>query len=240
MTTVQHLYEVCDATWPPARFVTQGPWTLREGQGGGKRVSAASATGPVTEADIDAAIAGLAAMDQKPLFQIREGDDALDEMLAARGFTVIDPVVLYATPVETLTDIPIPKVTAFAIWEPLAIMEEIWAKGGIGPARLAVMARAKLKTAILSRWNEKPGGVAFAAIHDGVCMVHAVEVLPHQRRQGVADWMMRKAALWAQENGAHSLSVLCVATNTAANALYRKSGFTEIGRYHYRHLEEKP
>lgn len=240
MTTVQQLYEVCDATWPAARTISQGPWTLREGQGGGKRVSAASANGPVSEPDIDAAIAGLAELDQKPLFQIREGDAALDEMLEARGFAVIDPVVLYETPVETLTDKPIPKVTAFAVWEPLAIMEEIWAKGGIGPARLAVMARAKLKTAILSRWNEKPGGVAFAAIHDGICMVHAVEVLPHQRRQGIADWMMRKAAFWAQENGAHSLSVLCVADNVAANTLYRKSGFTEVGRYHYRHLEETP
>lgn len=116
-----------------ARFISHGPWTLREGRGGGKRVSAASANGPVTEADIDTAIAGLAELDQKPLFQVRDGDDALDAMLEARGFVVIDPVVLYITPVETLTDKPIPKVTAFSIWEPLAIMEEIWAKGALAP-----------------------------------------------------------------------------------------------------------
>ena len=100
MTTAQQLYDVCDATWPPVRFIPQGPWTLREGQGGGKRVSAASANGPVTEADIDAAIAGLAELNQKPLFQVRDGDDALDAMLEARGFVVIDPVVLYITPVD--------------------------------------------------------------------------------------------------------------------------------------------
>ena len=53
------------------------------------------------------------------------------------------------------------------------------------------MHRAKTRTGIFSRWNEKPAGVAFAAIHNGTCMVHAVEVLAHQRRQGVAAWMMR-------------------------------------------------
>ena len=49
------LFGVLDATWPPARFVAQGPWTLREGKGGGQRVSAATANSPVTETDIDSA-----------------------------------------------------------------------------------------------------------------------------------------------------------------------------------------
>ena len=64
------------------------------------------------------------------------------------------------------------------------MMREIWAAGGVGPARLAVMERAKTKTGIFSRWNEKPGGVAFAGLHDGVCMVHAVEVVPSQPAAG--------------------------------------------------------
>lgn len=236
--TVQTLYDVCDATWPAAQMMRRDPWMFRDGQGGGKRVSAASATGPVTDADVTDAEQTMRAMGQRPLFQLRQRDDALDSLLEDRGYTVVDPVVLYAAPVSLLTDIPIPRVTAFAIWEPLAIMQEIWAKGGIGPERLAVMARAKTKTAILSRWNEKPGGVAFAAIHDGVCMVHAVEVLAEQRRQGVAGWMMRKAAFWAQEKGAHTISVLCTVQNTGANALYRALGFSEKGRYHYRELKD--
>lgn len=174
------------------------------------------------------------ALGQDCLFMVQPGQAALDASLAAEGYDVIDPTNGYATPVETLTDIAIPRVTAFVIWEPLAIMEEIWAAGGIGPARLAVMARAQTKTAILARWNEKPAGAGFVAIHAGIAMVHAVEVLAHQRRQGVAQWIMRRAAFWAQENGAHTLAVLTTAANGPANALYQGLGFAPVGGYHYR------
>jgi GNAT superfamily N-acetyltransferase len=211
---------------------------LRDGQGGGKRVSAATANGPVRAQDIPDAEAAMREMAQRPLFMIHDSDDALDALLDTAGYTVIDPVTLYTLPIEQLTDAPIPPVTAFAVWEPLAIMNEIWAKGGVGPARLDVMARAQVKTGVLARWNEQPAGVAFAGVHDGVCMVHAVEVLPHQRRQGVAEWIMRATAFWGQSQGATHLSVLCVTGNVAANALYRSLGFTAAGRYHYRQFPE--
>lgn len=228
------LYEVSDATWPAARKWDDGPWTLRDGAGGGKRASAATARSDVTDQDIPKAEAAMKAMGQRSLFMIREGDDALDAMLAARGYDLIDEVALYTAPIGMLTDIPIPPVTCFTIWEPLAIMAEIWAKGGIGAARLAVMGRAAVKTGILNRWNEQPGGVAFAAVHNGVTMVHAVEVLEHQRKVGVAQWMMRAAAFWGAKQGAQHIAVLCATANKPANALYTKLGFTSVGTYHYR------
>lgn len=232
------LYEVSDATWPAARKWDDGPWTLRDGAGGGKRASAATARGDVTDQDIPKAEAAMKAMGQRSLFMIREGDDALDAMLAARGYDLIDEVALYTAPIGMLTDIPIPPVTCFTIWEPLAIMAEIWAKGGIGAARLAVMGRAAVKTGILNRWNEQPGGVAFAAVHNGVTMVHAVEVLEHQRKVGVAQWMMRAAAFWGAKQGAQHIAVLCVTANKPANALYTKLGFTRVGTYHYRQVPQ--
>jgi len=230
------LYEAIDQTWPAARRWTQQGWTLRDGQGGGKRVSAASLAAP--DADIAVAEAEMRAMGQTPLFMLRDGDDALDQALADRGYSVVDPVNLYVLPVDQLTDVPIPPVTAFEIWEPLAIMLDVWAQGGIGPDRIKVMHRAAQKTAILSRWNEKPGGVAFAAIHDGICMVHAVEVLEHQRGMGVGKWMMRRAALWAQAHGATHIAVLCTKANEPANRLYEGLGFAHVGGYHYRQSPE--
>ena len=232
--SAQQLYAVTEETWPPARRFRHGPWVLRDGAGGGKRVSAATAEEPVTPEDIPTAEGAMVKMGQAPLFMIREGEAALDALLAEAGYEVIDPVTLYTLPIDRLTDLPIPRVTAFEIWEPLAIMREIWAVGGIGPARLDVMARAETKTAIFSRWDEKPAGVAFAGVHDGVCMVHAVEVPPHQRRKGVAGWIMRRAAFWGAAQGASHMSVLCVEENTAANALYQGLGFSKAGRYHYR------
>lgn len=232
------LYDVIEGTWPPARTWSHGAWTLRDGAGGGKRVSAATANGAVGDADIDGAEAAMRAGGQAPLFMIRGDDEALDTLLDARGYARVDEVVMYTLPIAALTDKKMPEVTCFTLWEPLAIMVEIWAAGGIGPERLAVMDRAAVKTGILTRWNEKPAGVAFAAVHKGVTMVHAVEVLYHQRRLGVAEWMNRAAAFWGAKQGAEHLAVLCVAENTSARALYTKLGFTEAGRYHYRQLTE--
>ena len=197
-------FDVIDQTWPAAARHAVGPFTLREGQGGGSRVSAATADGPVTDQDIARVEAAMRDLGQKQIFMIRPDDEALDAQLDARGYQVVDAVTIYTCPAKQLTDIEIPRVTVFTIWEPLAIMREIWAAGGIGPARLAVMDRAKgPKTGILLRHNDKPGGAAYAAIHDGVAMVHAVEIVPFQRKQGLGKWVMRGAAFSSlrQANG---------------------------------------
>ena len=148
------LYDVIDGTWPAAETRAAGDVLLRRGEGGGQRVSAATALGPVTPQDIDAAEAAMQDMEQPRLFQIRAGDTVLDDLLAKRGYLIVDPVNLYVAPVDVVATRRPPPVTAFCVWEPLAIQTDIWAKGGIGPGRLAVMQRAKgPKTSILGRLN---------------------------------------------------------------------------------------
>ena len=232
--TPAQLFTTSEATWPPAAHWRVGPFTLRDGAGGGQRVSAATVEGAFSDADLTAAEDAMRATGQRPLFQVRDKTDGLAEALEARGYAVKDPTLLYTLPIAELTDKPIPLVTAFEIWEPLAIMHEIWATDGIGPARLDVMARVQAKTAVLARWNEKPAGAAFVGAQGGIAMVHGLVVLPHQRRQGVAEWMMRRAAFWGQAQGCDHIAVLCVAANVGANALYRALGFAQVGGYHYR------
>lgn len=232
--TPERLFHAIDATWPPAEILQMDPWTLRRGAGGGKRVSAATATGIISGADIDKAESAMCAIDQVPLFMIRGEDTLLDGALAQRGYQIVDPVRVLAAPIEKLTDVPIPMVTTFTVWEPLAIMREIWAQGGIGPARLNVMSRAGTKTAVFARASNRPAGVGFVAVDGDIAMVHAVEVLPQQRRQGVAQWIMRQAAFWAREQGAHAIAVLCTEANKPALSLYSALGFASVGKYHYR------
>lgn len=64
---------VLAATWPPVATRTLGPWTLRDGAGGGKRVSAASACRDVTEREIDMAERAMDDAGQQALFRIRKG-----------------------------------------------------------------------------------------------------------------------------------------------------------------------
>ena len=237
MTTDPRFYKVVDATWPAANFSTMGPFMLRDGQGGGSRVSAATLeTDQASDPQIAEAEQAMRDLGQTPKFMIREGQVAFDTQLDALGYEVLDPVNIWACPVALLTDVVIPRVTTFAVWEPLQICREIWQSGGIGAERQAIMERAKgPKVALLGRHRDKPAGAGFVAIHDGVAMVHALEILPHQRRQGMGAWMMRQAAFWAVDNGAETLSVICTKRNDGANGLYASLGMTCVGHYHYRH-----
>lgn len=228
-------FAVIDATWPAAALHRAGAFVVREGRGGGKRVSAASAAGPWTEADIDAAIATHARIGQPALFMIRPGDAALDAALAARGFTIIDPVAVLAAPVAQLAAERPPPITAFCLWPPLAIMRDLWTEDGVGPGRQAVMDRAPApKCAVLGRTDDRAAGAGFVGIHAGVAMLHAFHVLPALRRRGLARHMLREVAFWAAENGAETLALVVTRANAAALTLYLGAGMAEVVGYHYR------
>lgn len=229
------MYEVVEATWPPAAKRACGPFSIRDGAGGGQRVCAATVNGTFSAADLSAAESAMRALRQAPLFQIRQGDAALDAALDALGYEVVDPVTMYAAPAADLATERPPRTAAIPAWEPLSIMQEIWQTGGIGPERVAVMHRAQgPKTGFVSRWQDKPAGTSFLAMQDGIGMVHALEILPFQRRLGVGRWLMRRAAFWVLDNGGHTLSVICTSRNEGANRLYASLGMSVVGQYHYR------
>lgn len=229
------LAQVMQDSWPAAESHRLGPWLIRDGAGGGKRVSAVSALGPWQAEDIALAEAAQDRLGQPRLFAIGATDQALDQALAARGYQVIDPVLAYAAPVERLAG-PLPPVTAFALWPPLAIQRALWREGDIGPARLAVMARCQgPHCALLGRIHDRAAGVGFVALSgQDEAMLHALHIDPAQRRQGLARHMMTAAANWAAEAGAQRLSLVVTQGNSAARGLYASLGMEIVGAYHYR------
>lgn len=229
------ILSLLDATWPAASLSRAGAFTIREGQGGGSRVSAATVEGPFGPEDIRAAEAAQDALGQTNLFMVLGGQEALDDALAARGYAVKDPVAIYAAPTALLAAPAPDPMSAFTVWPPFEIMRVVWAEGGIGPARLAVMDRvAGPKTAIMGRVRDRAAGVAFIAVVENRAMLHALHVPPNLRRQGSAVNMMRKAAIWAQDHGATELFLAVTRANEAANALYASLGMRIVENYHYR------
>lgn len=224
------LAEVMEATWPPASSWHFGPFTLRDGAGGGKRVSAASLDGSFTKVDLEALEAAMPA----PLMLVRAGETALDAALDARGWRIVDPVVAYAAPIDRLVA-DLPRLTAFPHWPPLEIARSVWAEGGIGPARIAVMERVQApKAALLGRIDDRSAGVAFVACHGDEAMLHALEVRQSHRRQGLGKNLLHAAANWAAAQNARRLSLVVTRQNAAARALYARLGMEVVGEYHYR------
>ena len=235
--TADAMSAAMEATWPPAATTRLGPWLLRDGKGGGKRVSAATLEGdfdPETIADAEKAMRQAG---QTPLFQLRPGQERLDADLAVRGYALVDPVVIYAAKLADLPQLAPPAMTTFPHWPPLGIAADLWAEGGLGPARLDVMHHAKgQKCAILARNADRAAGVAFVAMDGTIGMLHALEVTPSMRRKGSARHILQAAVIWVQENGGTDLGLAVTAANAPARALYASFGMQVVGHYHYRQL----
>ncbi|MCX8509426.1 MAG: GNAT family N-acetyltransferase [Rhodobacteraceae bacterium] len=228
--------EALEASWPAAATHVAGGWRVRDGQGGGKRVSAATAA----EEDralttLDVAEAAQARLGQAEVFFLTPDQQALDAALAARGYRLNDALLWYEAPLARLTEAAPERLSTFPIWPPLAIMTEIWEAGQIGPARLAVMERARgPKTSLLGRTGDRAVGAAFVALAGDLAMVHALHVEPAQRRQGQARNLMRAAAHWAAAEGAARLALVVRADNQPACALYDSLGMAASAYGHYR------
>lgn len=227
------LLAALDETWPAAETVERDGWRLRRGAGGGRRVSAATALSE--NADIGAAEAAMTAWGQEPLFQLRPGEDALDDALAARGYLAVDRTGIYSAPTALLLDDQPEAVRIIRGPTRIALIDEIWTKGGVGSARLAVMDRAaEPKTYIIARIGDRPAAVAFVGVAKRIAMLHAVETLAEQRRKGAARMLIAAAARFAVEEGADALTLAVTERNEAARALYLALGMTVETGYHYR------
>lgn len=231
------LRRVLQATWPAAETVVVGPFALRRSPGGGRRVTAATVE-PGAEGLAEAlprAVAQMAAWQQSPIFQVVPETPGLDALLETEGYVIRDATILYVAEVAALAAIEAPRHSVYAHWPPLAIQAEIWAEGGIGPDRMAVMERVPTpRLSMMAREKDWPVGTGFVAIHDEVAMVHAIEVRPEARRKGVGGRLMARAAQWAQTEGATHVALAVTEENVGARALYAALGMQPAARYHYR------
>lgn len=180
-------------------------------------------------------------MGQTPLFMLRAGEDRLDAQLARRGYRLLDPTVINVTDTADLAAPPVAPMRCFAHWPPLAMVTQLWADGGIGPQRLAVMERAQgPKAALLGRDRDRAAGAAFVACHGQWAMLHALEVAPAHRRAGLGRDLVRAAAIWAVGTGAERFAVAVTQDSTGATALYAALGMRPCARYHYRQATQEP
>ena len=229
------IFEIIDLTWPAKEFLELPEWKLRKSIKGGKRVSAVTAIGKSGIPAIQFVENTLEEWCQDKLFMIKAGENSLDEALKKRGYCIVDPTNIWSISAEALSMQQIPPVTAFSIFPPLAIQREIWTANGIDASRIEIMDRVKTpKTTIFGRINAKPAASAFVAVSNKIAMVHALIVDHKFQRQGMGKHVMQKVGVWAHQQGAESVVVLCTKQNQSANNFYKILGMKVIGEYHYR------
>ncbi|MGY1725624.1 GNAT family N-acetyltransferase [Geodermatophilus sp. SYSU D01062] len=79
-----------------------------------------------------------------------------------------------------------------------------------------------------------PVAVARGVVTDDWLGVSAVTVAEDARRRGLATAVMAAVTRWGADRGARWVYLQVTVSNAAARALYRRAGYVEHHRYHYR------
>ena len=227
------LLEALEATWPPVEVARFGGLVAGRGAGGGGRLSSIRQAGDWDAADLDAALARQAAWGEAPLIRVLDGQERLAAAARALGMQTRQPTAILSAPLDVLVG-EVPGMTAFTLWPPLAVQRAMWEADGITPARQAAMARvAGPHVALLGRAEDRAAGTGFCAVHGPVAGLHALLVAPAMRGAGLGERMLRRAAIWAQGQGARVMMLAVTRENAPALRLYNRMGFRETAGYAY-------
>ncbi|WP_040336756.1 GNAT family N-acetyltransferase [Candidatus Blastococcus massiliensis] len=217
-----------------------GDWLLRTGHGVTRRANSALVVGdpalPLPEA-VDAVARwyddrGLSPRAMLPGVQARPADAAF----AAAGWVRDEPVLVLTAPLPASgePDVPVELLSAPDVgW-----LARYGLPGGPPPPGALGVLTSGTDVVFASVRPEPapapPVAIARGVLTDGWLGVAAVAVAEEHRRRGLATALMAALTRWAAGHGAHSVHLQVTAGNTAARALYRRAGFIEHHRYHYR------
>jgi ribosomal protein S18 acetylase RimI-like enzyme len=237
---VEDLERVAARGWRALEEGSLGGWQLRAGGGFTGRANSALVVGdpgmPLPAA-VEAVTRwyderGLRPAAQLPGVQSRAADAAF----AAAGWERDEDTLVLTAPIGVPQPVDVPVDLASA-------PDEAWLTGyryrgsALPPVAVDVLTSAADVVFASVRLAHPPAPLAAVArgvLTDGWLGVTAVTVAEEHRRQGLATAVMTALQGWAAGRGASSVYLQVVGSNTAARALYRRTGFIEHHRYHYR------
>jgi len=97
-----------------------------------------------------------------------------------------------------------------------------------------VLTSAREQSFVSIRDGEEVLAIARLSVAGGLAGITAVEVHQGHRRQGLGAAITAAACLAARERGLARVFLQVEVDNTAARALYKRLGFRDSHRYHYR------
>jgi N-acetylglutamate synthase len=235
------LERVAARGWRGTEEAALGDWLLRAGGGFTGRANSVLVAGdpglPLPDA-VDAVGAwyrerGLRPCAQLPGRQARAADAAF----AAAGWERDEDVLVLTAPVTTSPDGGVPVDLSPA-------PDDAWLAGyhhrgrPLPPTASAVLTNAEDVVFASVRLDPSPAPLAAVArgvVTDDWLGVTAVTVAEEHRRRGLATAVMAALQRWGADRGAQWVYLQVTSSSAPARALYRRAGFIEHHRYHYRY-----
>lgn len=240
------LQELAHRGWRASEIVEGPVWVWRHHQGWTRRGNSVLTRHHTAD---DAQLGGL--LDETVRFYRERGLPAriqvplparqsLDDELAARGWEVETEAFVYTKPLLAAPD-DAPALPGGLSVEITAQVTQDWAVA-YAPDGLPEVGRDLLERhpragfLLLRDASGTPAGRARGTIDEGWLAITSVEVAAATRGRGLGALVMSAIEEWGRTNGARDAHLQVEASNGAAMRFYRRHGWSEHHRYHYRVL----
>jgi ribosomal protein S18 acetylase RimI-like enzyme len=237
---VDELERLAARTWRGLEEERYGEWLLRAGGGSTGRANSVLVTGAPPE-PLERVVATVTRWYEERGLQPQAsvptpGGEQVDAVLDAAGWSRVEDNLVLTAP---LWDGPAPHVAV----DLAPLPDEAWLAGyqyrgtPLPPVARAVLLNAEDPVFASVRLDPAPAPLAAVArgaqVEDWL-VVTAVTVDERYRRTGLATAVMTALGRWGWDRGARCCLLQVASSNAPAIALYRRLGFTEHHRYHYR------
>lgn len=230
-------------TWPCRDEETYGEWILRAADGYSRRANSALAIGVPLEgipAALDHVYAWFRAREVEPCVKITPlAPASLDEALEASGWTMATPSLvlrLDEPPVATgdVGDVEMvwSKVVEADWFERLSTWDE--ESTATAEHHRALLERMPDARFVAMLQDGRIAGVAVASLDGNHAHLYDVVVDPSLRGQGLGSSFLRQILSDLRREDVRDTTLQVLESNVVARSLYRKFGFVEVHRYHYR------
>jgi GNAT superfamily N-acetyltransferase len=244
---IRRIEEAAFSALPALQNLFEAGWLLRFGGGHTKRANSANPLEPLPDdpAGLISRVESLYGQRGLPaIFRLTPLADvaALDRLLEARGYGVLDPSRVLVLP--DLGALPQPGLAPglrlsldrapAAAWfaardrvQPIAPAER--------PARQRILAAIAAPAAYAAIYDGTTAlAVGLGVVSGGYLVVNYVATDPQWRGRGLMRALMGELGAWARSRGADAGHLFVVAGNAPAERLYHALGYRELYRYHYR------
>jgi ribosomal protein S18 acetylase RimI-like enzyme len=218
-----------------------GDWLLRAAEGFTGRANSALALGdpgrPLADA-LDEVVAWYRARKLPAMIQL-PADHELDFQLSKRRWAIRPGPAVVMT--ADVAEAPVPAEVRFDD-EP----DEVWLarynyRGiALPPVAKTVLLSAREQSFVSIRQYGEAIAIARLSLDGDLAGLTAIEVHPDHRRQGLGSAITLAACAEAGRRGASHVFLQVATENTAARALYERTGFRVSHEYHYRVAPASP
>ncbi|MBB6119117.1 GNAT family N-acetyltransferase [Nocardiopsis algeriensis] len=211
--------------WPAFSVEERGGWRFGFAEGVTKRANSALLLDPAADAAEVTAYYG--ALGLRPCAQVWPGQEGADARLAGHGYEVVEPSLVLARELDRRPEAPGTTAVSDVPTDDWRVPEPDSAEG-----------TARILGRVRTAYGAAPGGAGrgCAVLDGGSVAICAMATAPRERGRGVAAAVLADLLRRAYDGGARSAYLCVVADNTPALRLYRRAGFREVSRYHYRVL----